>query len=121
VSAGFLLDLHRCVGCGSCVLACRIENGRVTGIDSGDCVIPCDGVALTMQAPVAARLLPGAPAAYRAALERQDYLGVVCPLVVLERPLTGNWVLNIADTGVGLTVVIETTTFIDGLVRRMKS
>jgi len=26
--AGFLLDLHRCVGCGECVLACRIENGR---------------------------------------------------------------------------------------------
>jgi Fe-S-cluster-containing dehydrogenase component len=25
---GFLLDLHRCVGCGACVLACRIENGR---------------------------------------------------------------------------------------------
>ena len=27
--AGFLLDLHRCVGCGACVLACRIENHRV--------------------------------------------------------------------------------------------
>jgi Fe-S-cluster-containing dehydrogenase component len=27
--AGFLLDLHRCVGCGACVLACRLENGRV--------------------------------------------------------------------------------------------
>jgi Fe-S-cluster-containing dehydrogenase component len=26
--AGFLLDLHRCVGCGACVLACRVENGR---------------------------------------------------------------------------------------------
>ncbi len=25
---GFLVDLHRCVGCGACVLACRIENGR---------------------------------------------------------------------------------------------
>ena len=27
--AGFLLDLHRCVGCAACVLACRIENGRI--------------------------------------------------------------------------------------------
>jgi Fe-S-cluster-containing dehydrogenase component len=26
--AGFLLDLHRCVGCAACVLACRIENRR---------------------------------------------------------------------------------------------
>lgn len=29
--AGFRLDLHRCVGCHACVLACRIENGRVEG------------------------------------------------------------------------------------------
>jgi Fe-S-cluster-containing dehydrogenase component len=28
--AGFLVDLHRCVGCGACVLACRLENGWST-------------------------------------------------------------------------------------------
>jgi Fe-S-cluster-containing dehydrogenase component len=28
--AGFLLDVHRCVGCGACVLACRLENGWST-------------------------------------------------------------------------------------------
>jgi anaerobic selenocysteine-containing dehydrogenase/Fe-S-cluster-containing dehydrogenase component len=28
--AGFLLDLGRCVGCGACVLACRLENGWST-------------------------------------------------------------------------------------------
>jgi anaerobic dimethyl sulfoxide reductase subunit B (iron-sulfur subunit) len=29
---GFTLDLGRCVGCGACALACRIENGLPTGV-----------------------------------------------------------------------------------------
>ncbi len=31
MSAGFLLDLHRCVGCSACVIACRLENGWPAG------------------------------------------------------------------------------------------
>jgi len=30
--SGFLLDLNRCVGCGACVLACRIENALPEGV-----------------------------------------------------------------------------------------
>jgi anaerobic dimethyl sulfoxide reductase subunit B (iron-sulfur subunit) len=30
--AGFVLDLGRCVGCGACVLACRLENGWPAGV-----------------------------------------------------------------------------------------
>jgi len=29
---GFLLDLNRCVGCGACVLACRIQNALPEGV-----------------------------------------------------------------------------------------
>jgi Fe-S-cluster-containing dehydrogenase component len=29
--AGFTVDLHRCTGCGACVLACRLENGWPAG------------------------------------------------------------------------------------------
>lgn len=29
---GFLLDLNRCVGCGACVVACRIENKLPVGV-----------------------------------------------------------------------------------------
>ncbi len=30
--AGFILDLGRCVGCGACALACRLENGWPEGV-----------------------------------------------------------------------------------------
>jgi anaerobic dimethyl sulfoxide reductase subunit B (iron-sulfur subunit) len=30
--SGFLLDLNRCVGCGACVLACRIQNALPGGV-----------------------------------------------------------------------------------------
>ena len=30
--AGFTLDLARCVGCGACVMGCRIENGLPVGV-----------------------------------------------------------------------------------------
>ncbi len=31
-SAGFILDLGRCIGCGACVIACRLTNGLPDGV-----------------------------------------------------------------------------------------
>jgi protoporphyrinogen oxidase len=66
-----------------------------------------------MQAPIFARLIPSAPQAYRDELTKTEYLGVICPLLVLTKPLTGYWTLNITDESIPFTGVIETTAYID--------
>lgn len=93
--------------------AVRIQQGRATGVVVGGEERPYAQVAVTMQGPVARRLLAGAPDEYLTRLDAIRYLGIVCPLMVLDRPLTGTWVVNIADRRVPLTGVIETTAYID--------
>jgi protoporphyrinogen oxidase/4-amino-4-deoxy-L-arabinose transferase-like glycosyltransferase len=112
-----MADRIRAAG-GSIQLRCPvekvdIEGERVIGVKAGGEWHRADTVVLTPQEPVAARLIPAAPATLRQALCRTRYLGIVCPLVVLDRPLTGTWTVNIADTSVPFTGVIETTSYID--------
>jgi protoporphyrinogen oxidase len=72
-----------------------------------------DTVVVTSQVPVFLRMIPSAPVDYRESLSNVDYLGIVCPMMVLDRPLTGYWTLNITDERIPFTGVIETTTYID--------
>jgi len=90
-----------------------IEGGRVRGVVLDGEVVPADTAVVTIQAPVAARLLPDAPADYLGRLTGQRYLGIVCPLFVLDRPLTNVWTLNVADADALVTGVIETTSYIN--------
>lgn len=90
-----------------------IEAGQVRGLQLGDEFRAFDQVVGTVQSPIFERLIPGAPAEYRAFLGQTEYLGCVCPLLVLDRPLTGFWTLNITDPRVPFTGVIETTSYID--------
>ncbi len=91
-----------------------IENGKATGIRlASDDVVKYDKVVCTMQAPIFQRLIPSADMKYQEFLGRQDYLGIIAPLLVLDRPLSGNWTLNITDDRFPFTGVIETTAYID--------
>ena len=90
-----------------------VSNGCCSGLRLADGFHAYDRVVVTTQMPVAARLLPGAPQAYRDSLTRFRYLGIVCPLLVLDRPLSDYWVTNVADRSVPVTGVIETTSYID--------
>ncbi|MCP4360267.1 MAG: NAD(P)/FAD-dependent oxidoreductase [Chloroflexi bacterium] len=90
-----------------------VRDGRACGIQVKGEMRPFDVVVGTVQSPLFSHLIPGADDVYRAALAEQEYLGIVCPLLVLTRPLTDYWTLNITDDTIPFTGVIETTTYID--------
>jgi protoporphyrinogen oxidase len=90
-----------------------IDAGQVVGVTVGGWIRRYASVVVTMQGPIASRLIPEADPAYRARLTKVPYLGIVCPLVVLDRPLSGTWTVNIADTRIPFTGIIETTSYID--------
>lgn len=98
---------------GSPVQEIMIENGRARGVRLGQYAHPCSVIVATQPTPMLSQLIPSAPQDYRDSLDATGYLGVVCPLLVLDRPLSGFWTLNIADDdSVPFTGIIETTTYI---------
>ena len=90
-----------------------LERGRAAGLRVSGEVLPFEAIVSTMQAPVFRRLLPAADPSYLEYLGRVRYLGIVCPVLVLDRPLSGYWTLNITDPSVPFTGVIETTSYIE--------
>jgi len=91
-----------------------LENGKAVGIRMvNDDVVKYDKVVCTMQTPIFQRLIPSADKAYHEFLGKSDYLGIIAPLLVLTKPLTGCWTVNITDDRYPFTGVIETTAFID--------
>jgi protoporphyrinogen oxidase len=90
-----------------------VERGQAIGLRVSDEVRPFESIISTMQAPVFRRLIPAADPSYLEYLGRMRYLGIVCPVLVLDRPLSGYWTLNITDPSVPFTGVIETTSYIE--------
>jgi protoporphyrinogen oxidase len=90
-----------------------IRDGRATGVRLADGEKQFDAVVVTLQTPVFQRLIPAAPQDYLDYLSQTEYIGIVCPLLVLDRPLSKFWTLNITDDRVPFTGIIETTSYID--------
>ena len=58
-------------------------------------------------------LLPDGFESFHELLAKQQYLGVLCPLLILKKKLTPYYVLNITDESIPFTAVVETTNLID--------
>lgn len=91
--------------------AVRADENGVT-VDTGARRQPFDHVVLTAPAPIARRLVPGLGPEEAERLDRVPYMGVICPSVVLTRPLTEFYVTNLIDE-TPFTGVIEMTALID--------
>jgi protoporphyrinogen oxidase len=90
-----------------------IKDGRSTGVQTFNGFLNYDLVISTLPSPVLVGIIPGAPDHFRDQLASQEYLGVICPLLILDRALTPYYVLNITDESIPFTAVVETTNLID--------
>jgi protoporphyrinogen oxidase len=90
-----------------------IQEGIARGLRIDGELVEFDGVAVTLQTPVFQRLIPGVSQEYKDYLSKTDYIGIICPLLVLDKELSGYWTVNITDERIPFTGVIETTAYID--------
>ncbi|MEZ4669885.1 MAG: FAD-dependent oxidoreductase [Anaerolineae bacterium] len=90
-----------------------IEGGRATGLRLDDGVHNFDAIVSTLASPILSEIIPNAPADFRAMLAKQQYLGVLCPLLILKKQLVPYYVVNITDESIPFTAVVETTNLID--------
>lgn len=91
-----------------------LENGRVSGvIKSNGEKASHDTIISTLASPILASILPEGYDTFYNQLSQQEYLGVMCPLLILKQKLTPYYVLNITDDRIPFTAVVETTNLID--------
>jgi protoporphyrinogen oxidase len=86
-----------------------VKDEAVTGIRCGGEAVDFDGVISTVALPLVCRLLPKECAQYRATLARVKFIGVVCMILKLSRPLTDSFWVNINDPRIPFNGVIEYT------------
>lgn len=72
-----------------------------------------DDVALTIPAPVAARVCAGISEDEESALRGIEYQGIICASLLLKKPLADFYVTNITDPDVPFTAVIEMSALVD--------
>lgn len=90
-----------------------VADGQMQGVLVADHVHRFDKVVSTLQPPIFRRMIPNASAEYQDFLAHTQYLGIICPILILDRPLSEYWTLNLTDDRIPFTGVIETTSYIE--------
>lgn len=89
-----------------------IEGGTTTGVVIGGGRQEFDAVVVTTPLPVLSSLIPEPYLSRLTLPPTTEFLGIICGLLLLDRPLSPYYTLNIADEDIPFTGVIETTNVI---------
>lgn len=90
------------------------DSGRRLHVDFGEGrTEDFDNVVSTIASPLIAKQCQQLSEEEKTKLTAVKYLGVVCALMLLNRPISPYYVTNITDTWVPLTAVIEMSTIVD--------
>ncbi len=95
-----------------------MDDGRATGLEvqmpgAEAEVRPYDAVVATTPSYVFTRLVPPLPEDYASKLSNVTYLSAVLMVLVLKRPLSPMYWLNVADRSMPFVGIIEQTNFVD--------
>ena len=88
------------------------ENGRIRGLETQKGSHEFDAVISTVAIPEFLELSPPVTDAYRERLDKIQYQGVVNVILVLKKPLSDIFWLNIGDTSIPFGLVVEITNLI---------
>jgi protoporphyrinogen oxidase len=94
------------------VTALRVEDGRITGVETQHAPVAADAVLATPALPIVADLVePHTSPEYVSSLRRIQYLANICIVLELDRSLSDTYWLNVNDPGFPFVGVIEHTNF----------
>ena len=90
----------------------RVADKRIAGIETDGASLEFDAVVSTLPLVNLLPLVPDMPEDAAKACRSIGYRGVVCHVLVMDRPLSNIYWLNIADRSIPLGGIVEQTNFV---------
>jgi protoporphyrinogen oxidase len=88
------------------------EGNKVNGIEVGGQIVPFDAVIATVPSSAFLKLVPQLPSDHAQKLESIRYQAAACLVLVLNKPFTPFYWINIGDRSVPFVATVEHTNFI---------
>lgn len=85
-----------------------ISQGTLQQVRTHTGTMQFDALIAAIATPAFIRLVPAADEGYIARLQKSKYQGLICPVLVVDKPLSPYWTLNVTDPASPFSTIIET-------------